>query len=137
MWATAMSPVADLFNQKVEGVAWRTKPSAYIVATHDHTVNPELERSAAEAHGRHDLRGRQQPRPDAVPSRVVLDAIRKLVELPPGNPGDRVVARALSLRPVLSKRVECNAVCSGTTKYREPAVVELTGNGLERRWRTR
>jgi pimeloyl-ACP methyl ester carboxylesterase len=26
-WATAMAPVADLFNQKVRGVAWRTKPS--------------------------------------------------------------------------------------------------------------
>ena len=30
-WATAMSPVADLFTQKVEGVAWRSKPSWYIV----------------------------------------------------------------------------------------------------------
>ena len=46
VWATAMSPVADLFNQKVEGVAWRTKPSAYIVANNDHTVNPDLERFA-------------------------------------------------------------------------------------------
>src|SRR6201995_1522650 len=27
VWATAMSPVADLFNQKVQGVGWRTKPS--------------------------------------------------------------------------------------------------------------
>jgi len=47
VWATAMSPIADLFNQKVDGVAWRTKPSAYIVANNDHTVNPELERFAA------------------------------------------------------------------------------------------
>ena len=51
MWATAMSPVADLFNQKVEGVAWRSKPSWYIVANNDHTVNPELERFAAERMG--------------------------------------------------------------------------------------
>ena len=42
-----MSPVADLFTQKVEGTAWRTKPSAYIIGAHDHTVNPELERSVA------------------------------------------------------------------------------------------
>jgi pimeloyl-ACP methyl ester carboxylesterase len=47
VWATAMSPVADLFNQKVEGVGWRTKPSAYIVANNDHTVHPDLERFAA------------------------------------------------------------------------------------------
>src|ERR1700752_1560570 len=26
VWATAMAPVADLFNQKVDGVAWRAKP---------------------------------------------------------------------------------------------------------------
>jgi pimeloyl-ACP methyl ester carboxylesterase len=47
VWATSMSPVADLFNQTVEGTAWRTKPSAYVVGAHDHTVNPELERAAA------------------------------------------------------------------------------------------
>jgi pimeloyl-ACP methyl ester carboxylesterase len=47
VWATAMSPIADLFNQKVDGVAWRTKPSAYIVANNDRTVNRELERFAA------------------------------------------------------------------------------------------
>ena len=50
-WATAMAPVADLFNQKVEGVAWRTKPSWYIVAKNDHTVHPDLERFAAERMG--------------------------------------------------------------------------------------
>jgi pimeloyl-ACP methyl ester carboxylesterase len=46
-WATAMSPAADVFDQKAEGTAWRTKPSWYIVGTSDHTVNPELERAAA------------------------------------------------------------------------------------------
>jgi methyladenine glycosylase len=40
VWATAMAPVADLFNQKVDGVARGTKPSAYAVATQDPTVNP-------------------------------------------------------------------------------------------------
>ena len=47
VWATATAPVADLFNQKVEGTAWRSKPSSYIVAKNDRTVNPELERFAA------------------------------------------------------------------------------------------
>src|ERR1700742_2620226 len=50
-WATAMAPTADLFDQKVQGVAWRTKPSWYIVGTTDHTVNPELERAAADRMG--------------------------------------------------------------------------------------
>ena len=40
-------PAADLFNQKVEGTAWRSKPSWYIVATRDRTVQPELERFLA------------------------------------------------------------------------------------------
>ena len=46
-----MAPVAELFTQKVEGVAWRTKPSWYIVATNDHTVHPDLERAAAKRMG--------------------------------------------------------------------------------------
>ena len=46
-----VAPVADLFTQKVDGVAWRTKPSWYIVGSKDHTVNPLLERSAAQRMG--------------------------------------------------------------------------------------
>src|SRR5262249_49118916 len=33
IWATQGAPVADLFTQKVEGTAWRSKPSWYVVAT--------------------------------------------------------------------------------------------------------
>jgi pimeloyl-ACP methyl ester carboxylesterase len=50
-WATAMAPTADIFDQKLEGIAWRTKPSWYIVGAKDHTVNPELERAAAQRMG--------------------------------------------------------------------------------------
>jgi pimeloyl-ACP methyl ester carboxylesterase len=32
VWATQGVPAADLFDQKVEGTAWRSKPSWYIVA---------------------------------------------------------------------------------------------------------
>ncbi|MGW4976243.1 alpha/beta hydrolase [Streptomyces mirabilis] len=49
--ATGAVPVADLFSQQVPGTAWRTKPSWYIVANNDHTVHPDLERSAAERMG--------------------------------------------------------------------------------------
>jgi pimeloyl-ACP methyl ester carboxylesterase len=51
VWATQGVPVADLFNQKVEGVAWKSKPSWYIVAKNDRTVNPELERFVAKRMG--------------------------------------------------------------------------------------
>jgi pimeloyl-ACP methyl ester carboxylesterase len=51
VWATAYPPDADLFNQKVEGVAWTTKPSWSIVSKNDHTVHPDLERFAASRMG--------------------------------------------------------------------------------------
>jgi pimeloyl-ACP methyl ester carboxylesterase len=51
VWATHAAPAADLFNQKVEGTAWRSKPSWYIVATKDRTVQPELQRSVAKRMG--------------------------------------------------------------------------------------
>jgi pimeloyl-ACP methyl ester carboxylesterase len=51
VWATHAAPVADLFNQKVEGTAWRSKPSWYIVASKDRTIQPELERFVAKRMG--------------------------------------------------------------------------------------
>src|ERR1700752_2912488 len=51
VWATHAAPVADLFNQKVEGTAWRSKPCWYIVATKDRTIQPELERFVAKRMG--------------------------------------------------------------------------------------
>ena len=48
VWATHFAPAADLFTQKLDGVAWMSKPSSYIVATKDRTVQPELQRVVAE-----------------------------------------------------------------------------------------
>jgi pimeloyl-ACP methyl ester carboxylesterase len=47
VWATQGVPDADLFNQKLDGTAWRSKPSWYIVGENDRTVHPELERFVA------------------------------------------------------------------------------------------
>src|SRR5580658_7848757 len=47
LWATQAPPAADLLKQKVEGVAWRSKPSSYLVAKNDRTLHPELQRFAA------------------------------------------------------------------------------------------
>ena len=76
IWATQVTPDANLFNEKVEGTAWRSKPSWYIVANQDHTVNPELERFVAKRMGAHtyDVDSSHVPmlsRPD-----FVLDVIR-------------------------------------------------------------
>jgi pimeloyl-ACP methyl ester carboxylesterase len=47
VWATAMAPAADVFANPYPGAAWKIKPSWYVVASEDHTVNPELERFVA------------------------------------------------------------------------------------------
>ena len=47
VYATQGVPVPDLFDQKHDGVAWKTKPSWYIVGAEDRTVHPDLERFAA------------------------------------------------------------------------------------------
>jgi len=47
VWATHVAPAADLFNQKIEGTAWKSKPSWYIVANKDRAVPPELQRFVA------------------------------------------------------------------------------------------
>jgi pimeloyl-ACP methyl ester carboxylesterase len=51
VWATQGAPIADLLDQKIEGTAWRSKPSWYIVTTNDHTVHPELQRFVAKRMG--------------------------------------------------------------------------------------
>jgi pimeloyl-ACP methyl ester carboxylesterase len=47
VWATQYPPAADLFSRNAPGVAWKTRPSWYIVATDDRTVQPDLERFLA------------------------------------------------------------------------------------------
>ena len=49
--AYKLEVAADLFEQKAEGTAWRSKPSWYIVATKDRTVQPDLERFVAKRMG--------------------------------------------------------------------------------------
>jgi pimeloyl-ACP methyl ester carboxylesterase len=51
VWATQCVPDADLFNAKVGGTAWKSKPSWYIVAKNDRTVPPDLERFYAKRMG--------------------------------------------------------------------------------------
>jgi hypothetical protein len=49
--ATHFAPALDLFNQKLDGTDLKSKASWYIVASHDRTVHPELERFAAKRMG--------------------------------------------------------------------------------------
>lgn len=50
IWSTHCPPNVELLGQQnlsIENVAWRNKPSWYIVSSKDQTVNPELQRSLA------------------------------------------------------------------------------------------
>ena len=48
MWATHYPPAADLLEQqKLDEVAWKSKPSWYILAQKDQTVHPDLQRFLA------------------------------------------------------------------------------------------
>jgi pimeloyl-ACP methyl ester carboxylesterase len=80
VWATYQAPDADLFNQKVEGTAWRSKPSWYIVATQDRTVNPELQRFAAKRMGAKTSEVASSHVPMLSQPKVVLDVIRDAVK---------------------------------------------------------
>ena len=75
--ATHAAPTADLFNQKVEGTAWRSKPSWYIVATKDQTIQPELERFVAKRMGATIFETDSSHVPMLSQPEFVLDVIRK------------------------------------------------------------
>jgi pimeloyl-ACP methyl ester carboxylesterase len=92
VWATQGVPAADLFEQKVPGAAWKTKPCCYVLGNHDHTVNPDLQ---------HWVSKRMDATVFAVDSShvpmlshpdVVLDAIRTAVTLATESMGDVVHA---------------------------------------------
>jgi len=51
VWAVHNVPTVSLFDEKMPGTAWRTKPTWYIVAKNDRTVNPALQRFAAKRMG--------------------------------------------------------------------------------------
>jgi pimeloyl-ACP methyl ester carboxylesterase len=76
VWATQGVPDADLFNQKLGGTAWRTKPSWYIVANNDRTVHPDLERFAAKRMGAHTYDVDSSHVPMLSHPDFVLDVIR-------------------------------------------------------------
>src|SRR5271155_3619910 len=76
VYATHFAPAADLFNQKHDGIAWRSKPSWYIVATEDRTVHPELERFVAKRMGAITTELKTSHVPMLSQPHAVLDVIR-------------------------------------------------------------
>jgi pimeloyl-ACP methyl ester carboxylesterase len=76
VWATQVVPAADVFDKKIEGTAWRTKPTSYIVAANDRTVHPDLERFAAERMGADTTELQSSHVPMVSQPDAVVDVIR-------------------------------------------------------------
>ena len=76
VWATHIAPDADLFNQKVPGTAWRSKPSWYIVGKNDRTVQPALQRFVAKRMGARTYELDSSHVPMLSQPELVLDVIR-------------------------------------------------------------
>jgi len=69
--------VAALLEKKREGIAWKTKPSWYIVATKDRTVHPDLQRFVAKRMGATTVETDSSHVPMLSQPPLVLDVIRK------------------------------------------------------------
>lgn len=92
--ATHSAPAADLFTQKLDGVAWKSKPSWYIVATQDLTVHPELQRSAAKRMGAKTYELATSHVPMLSQPKLVLDVIRDAAKaVTEASPASAVSAR--------------------------------------------
>ena len=76
VWATQGAPAADLFSRNAPGTAWRSKPSWYIVATKDRTVQPELQRFIAKRMGATTYETNSSHVPMLSNPSLVIDVIR-------------------------------------------------------------
>jgi pimeloyl-ACP methyl ester carboxylesterase len=78
VWATHYAPTADLFQQqKLDKIAWKSKPNWYIVAKNDHTVHPDLQHFLAKRMGAVTVEVESSHVPMLSQPNVVLDVIRK------------------------------------------------------------
>ena len=80
VWATHYAPSAELFQQqklRSDGIAWKTKPSWFILATQDHTVNPELQRFLATRMKARVIEADTSHVPMLSKPELVIDVIRK------------------------------------------------------------
>ena len=76
VWATHGAPAVDLFTHKVKGAAWKSKPSWYIVAKDDRTIQPELERFVSKRMRATTIEVESSHVPMLSNPKVVIEAIR-------------------------------------------------------------
>jgi pimeloyl-ACP methyl ester carboxylesterase len=76
VWATQGVPPADIFQQRMTGTAWKSKPSWYILAKKDRTVHPELQRFCAKRMSATTVEVDSSHVPMLSNPRVAIDVIR-------------------------------------------------------------
>ena len=76
VWATQGVPKPDLFEAKIGGTAWKSKPSWYIVGKKDRTVHPDLERFFAKRMGATTYEVESSHVPMLSQPKFVIDVIR-------------------------------------------------------------
>jgi pimeloyl-ACP methyl ester carboxylesterase len=77
VWATHYPPAADLFEQKLDAIAWKSKPSWYIVAKADRAVHTDLQRFLAKRMGATTVEANSSHVPMLSQPDLVIDVIRK------------------------------------------------------------
>src|SRR5499433_4150672 len=80
VWATQCVPAPDLFEAKVGGTAWRSKPSWYIIAKNDRTIQPDCERFLAKRMGATTTEVASSHVVMLSQPQAVIDVIRKAVK---------------------------------------------------------
>ena len=89
VWAAQGVPNANLFNEKAEPAAWKTKPSWYIVGKNDRTVNPELECFVAKRMGATTFEVESSHVPMLSRPEIVIDVILKATAAAKASPVGR------------------------------------------------
>jgi len=77
VYATQGVPVADLLNQRVDGTAWKSKRSWYVLASQDQTVHPDLQRFVSKRMNAATTEVATSHVPMLSKPELVLDVIRK------------------------------------------------------------
>jgi pimeloyl-ACP methyl ester carboxylesterase len=84
VWATQCVPAPDLFAAKVAGTAWKSKPSWYVVAKNDRTIQPDCERFLAKRMGATTTEVASSHVVMLSQPQVVIDVIRKAAKAAQG-----------------------------------------------------
>ena len=92
VWATHYPPAANLFDLKVEGTAWRSKPSWFVVARNDQSVHPELQRFVSKRMGATIVEVDSSHVPMLSNPKLVIDVIRAAAKAVQGSAAGAVPA---------------------------------------------